>query len=176
MPSYTLHGKIETPISDKRFFETLRENKLSLGTERTAFLALLFYLGVRVTEALRLRKESFTVEGDKLFVDIGKRLKLSKRTPPLSVKLDRPFVKEIIETVSKTKPKRRIWKFSRVTAWKLCKKYDLHYPHFLRLNRITDLFQKGYKISEVRSWTGLTLAALDYYVGVVSTQRIGDNI
>jgi len=176
MPNYTRHGKIETPTSDRKIFKVLTEKKLSLGTERTAFLAILFYLGIRVTEALKLRKESFTVEEGKLFVDIGERLKHSKRTPPLSVKLGRPFVEDIIKTVDKTKPKQRVWKFSRVTAWKIAKNTFDSYPHYFRLNRITDLFHKGYKITEVKSWTGLTLRALNYYVGIVDTQRIGDNI
>jgi integrase len=160
----------------EKAFKILSENKLHLGTERTAFLAILFYLGIRVTEALKLKPENFTVESDKLFVDVGERLKHSKQTAPLSVRLHRPFVKEIVETVKKTKPKKRVGKFSRVTAWKIVKNTKLFYPHYLRLNRITDLFQKGYTIAEVKAWTGLTLRALDFYVGSVSTRKIGENI
>jgi len=176
LPNYTRNGKIETPISDKNFFRILTENKLSLGTERIAFLAILFYLGIRVSEALKLRPESFKIEGEKLFIDVGVRLKHSKRTPPLSVRLNRPFVDDIVKTVSKTKPTRRVWKFSRVTAWKIVRDTFDRYPHYFRLNRITNLFEKKYSVSKLKSWTGLTLSSLNYYVGVVSVSELGENI
>jgi hypothetical protein len=35
---------------------------------------------------------------------------------------------------------------------------------------------EDYTIAQVRSWTGLSLAALEYYVGVVDTQKMGDSL
>jgi integrase len=172
---YSIRGKVETPISDEQVFSILEKNKPSLGVEKTGFVTFLFYFGVRVSEALRMKPESFTIVKGKMFVDIL-RLKHSKTTSPLSVKTSRPFVNTIIASVEETKPKHRVWGFSRITAWKIIKKINLHYPHYLRLNRVTNLFHRGYTIDEVRSWTGLTLSALNYYVGVTSTRKIGDEI
>jgi hypothetical protein len=44
------------------------------------------------------------------------------------------------------------------------------------LSRITKFFVDGYTIAQVRSWTGLSLAALEYYVGIVDTQKMGDSL
>jgi len=50
------------------------------------------------------------------------------------------------------------------------------YPHYHRLTRITQFFLDGHTIAEVKSWTGLTLKALDYYVGLVSIHKMGKSL
>lgn len=173
MPYYTRNGKIQTPMSDEEFFRTLEEKKLKLGVKKTGYVAFLFYFGVRVSEALKMKPENFTIVGSSLFVDIGKRLKHSKTTSPLSVELNRPFVDEIVKSVERTNPNRRIWSWSRTTAWKIITKTFDRYPHYFRLNRITNLFDKGFKISQVQNWTGLTLSSLNHYIGTSDTREIG---
>jgi len=50
------------------------------------------------------------------------------------------------------------------------------YPQLFRLSRITNFFLEGWTIAQVRSWTGLSLASLEYYVGIVDTQKMGDSL
>jgi integrase len=173
---YSVKGKIETPISDEEFFSKLGRNQKKIGVKKTGFVAFLFYFGVRVTEALKMKPKNFTSKGNTLFVNIGKRLKHSKETPPLTVLLKRPFVSEIVKSVERTRANRRIWKFTRMTAYRLLRDTGFNYPHYMRLNRVTDLFSKGYSIDQIKSWTGLSLGALNYYVGIVNTREIGKNI
>ena len=51
-----------------------------------------------------------------------------------------------------------------------------NYPHFFRLSRITNFFDEGWTIAQVHSWTGLSLKALDYYVGLVDVKRMGESL
>jgi hypothetical protein len=37
-------------------------------------------------------------------------------------------------------------------------------------------FTEGYIIAQLRSSTGLSLAAFEYYVGIVDTQKMGDSL
>lgn len=48
----------------------------------------------------------------------------------------------------------------------------MKYPHYERLNRITSMFRNGHSIGEVQNWTGLTLKALDYYMGIIQTDDV----
>ncbi|MDG6222544.1 MAG: tyrosine-type recombinase/integrase [Candidatus Bathyarchaeota archaeon] len=176
MPNYTKKGKIELITSDTEFFNKVSNQQTQLGNEKTSFVCALYYFGIRVSEALNLTKESFTIKNKKLYVDVGQRLKHSKRTPPLSVKLDRPFVHNIVSVIQETDKGSKVWNFSRVTAWRIINKHFDKYPHYYRLNRITTFFDKGYPISKVKSWTGLTLKALDYYVGVSDVSKMGNDV
>lgn len=173
---YSRNGKIQITIDSKEFFNEVLKNQNILGQEKTAFVCTVFYLGIRVSEALRLRREDFTVKGDRLFVNVGKRLKHGLETPPLQVKTDRPFVSLIVSVVKATPKHERVWKFHRTTAWRFIAKNFSTYPHFYRLNRITTFFDDGYTINKVKTWTGLTLKALDFYVGLSSISEMGDSL
>jgi len=48
-----------------------------------------------------------------------------------------------------------------------------YYPHHLRLSRITNFFSRGFPIAQVRSWSGLTLSSLEFYVGTVDIEKMG---
>jgi hypothetical protein len=50
------------------------------------------------------------------------------------------------------------------------------YPHHLRLTRITGFFEDGRPITQVKSWTGLTLQALDFYTGKVAILDMGKSL
>ena len=176
MPNYTKNGKILVTVDDTKFFDSVKKNEKNLGKDYTAFVVLLYYFGIRVSEGLKLKREAFTISKGKLYVDIGERLKHSKRTAPVSVMLDRPYVSWIIDCAKNTERKQRVWKFSRVTAWRIVSKHFRCYPHFYRLNRITTFFDKNFPISKVKNWTGLTLSSLNYYCGISDTEEMGESI
>jgi len=176
MPHYTKQGKILITIGDQDFFDSVAKNEKKLGKANVALVCFLYYFGVRVSEALRLKPESFIVKKGKLYVDIGKRLKHSKSTAPLSVRLDRPYVSVIVDYAKRTEKNQRVWQFSRVTAWRFISKYFQCYPHFYRLSRITNFFNDDFPISNIKNWTGLTLSSLNYYCGISDIEKMGDSI
>lgn len=180
MPNYTLEGKILTPISPFKFKDLMSRGEFT-KEEHKALLAVLYYFGIRISEALSLTKSSFTIEQDTLYVKV-ERLKHSRKTQELSVLLDRPYVNYIVDLVNSIQYDDKLFPFSRVTGWRIVRKAIDRYPHFLRLNRITNLFKptperpQGYSIGEVRNFTGLTLNSLDYYVGLVKLKEIGEDL
>ena len=104
-----------------------------------------------------------------LVVDFHQRKKRGLEVPPLEIPLELPFVDLIVERVRKTKARRRVWNISGVTAWRIIKRAlgEKYYPHFLRLNRITRMFDDPTTtIPEIKSWTGIkTTQSLDVYIG-----------
>lgn len=175
MPNYRTHGKILTPLSDEEWTEYMEKGQF-VERNHKGFLALLFYTGVRQTEARRALKEQFRVRSQKLIFEVGKRLKHGLHTPPLNIPLDAAFVNEIVWAVDQTKPKRRVWPFCDKTAWNIVNRVLPGYPHYFRLSRITNFFDQGWTIAQVRTWTGLSLKALNFYIGLVDIDKMGDSL
>lgn len=101
--------------------------------------------------------------------------KLPTTTPPLEIPADAPFVESIIDSIRATKKGKRVWPYHRSTGWRIVKRV-FAYPHYHRLTRITQFFLDGYTIPQVRSWTGLSLRALNYYIGLVSISKMGASL
>ncbi len=174
MPDYRKYGKILTPLTDEEFEEGMRTGKFC-SRKHKGYVTLLFYFGVRKTEGLRARKEQFKVSRDLLYFDVGKRLKHGMLTPALNVRLDAPHVDEIVWAMENTEEGERVWPYSDKTGYNIVDRV-FKYPHFFRLSRITNFFLEGWTIAQVRSWTGLSLAALNYYVGLVDVTRMGESL
>lgn len=174
---YKLTGKILSPLSERQFLERMKDLKGFKDLKKhRPFVAFLFYFGVRVSEALKVTAQDIQVT-DKFFsVDIGQRLKHSKKTPPLILRINRPYVHELVSLVQDLEPEERLFSFSRVTGWRIVRRSFNRYPHYFRLNRITDLFERGFTITQIKSWTGLTLQSLEYYVGVVDNLKMGKSL
>ena len=174
MPHYRKHGKIQIPLSDQEFIAGMTTGKFC-SRKHKGFVALLFYSAVRKSEALKATKEQFTVTHGQLYFDVGTRLKGSMTTGPLNIPVDAPYVEEILWAVEQTEQGRRVWPYSKKTGYNIVAR-AFKYPHWFRLSRITRFFLAEWSIAEVRSWTGLSLKALDYYVGLVSVQRMGESL
>ena len=109
--------------------------------------------------------------------------KLPKTTAPLEIPVDAAFVESIIDSIRLTKKEKRVWPYHRSTGWRIVKRV-FAYPHYHRLSRITWFFMphpeigrpQGFSIAEVRSWTGLSLRALNYYIGLVSISKMGESL
>ena len=142
------------------------------------FCAVLYYFAVRQSEALKALKKQFTIDEavGELHFDVGQRLKHSKKTPALTIRLDVPYVNEVIWTVRNTIDGDRVFPYCRKTAYNIVSRVFPAYPHFFRLSRITRMFEDGWTVSEVRNWTGLTLNALNYYIGLANIRRRGRTI
>jgi len=174
LPWYRKHGKIETPLTDEEFLEGMKKGKF-VKPEHKGFVALLHYTAVRKEEALRAKREQFRLEPDQVIFDVGKRLKHGIHTPSLNIPLSAPYVDEIWKAVEKTKLGTRVFPYSSKTGYNIVSRV-FKYPHYHRLSRITNFFLDGYTIPEVHSWTGLTLSALDYYVGLVTVREMGESL
>jgi len=173
MPNYK--KKLTHALTEQEFVRGMHDGKFCKIPDHVGFVAFLHYSALRVSEALELFKEQFHVARNKLYVDVGDRLKHSHTTPPLPLSLDAPFMNVVLECVRQTKDEQRVWGYCRKTGYNIVHRV-FYYPHYHRLSRITQFFLDGYTIAEVRSWTGLTLKALEYYVGLVSIEKMGDSL
>ena len=166
MPRYK-HGK-QTDTIDLELFEK-RMNEKGLSTVVKSFVALLYWCGVRKSEAYERVREDFEITEPDLVVDFHQRKKNGLEVPALEIPLDLPFVDLIVKRVEKTRRGRKVWAISSTTAWRYVKQVlgEQYYPHFLRLNRITRMFDDPTTtVPEAKSWTGIkTTKALDVYIG-----------
>ena len=172
MPNYSKQGKIMIPLTPKQFIKGMSEGKFAREKHR-GLAALLYYTGIRISEALRAHKEQFSLYENRINFEVGKRLKRGANTPPLIISMKNIFANLIWEAAEETKPKERVWPYCRRTGYSIISRV-WNYPHHLRLTRITDLFSKGYTIPEVKTYTGLTLPALDFYIGVVAIEKMAE--
>lgn len=170
MPNYK--EKLTYPLSDEDFVKGMKKGKFCKTPEHLAFNAFLFYTASRLSEALNMKAKQFRISSGVLYVDIGERLKHSKITPPLEIPLEAVYVDSIVDSYSRVKKDKRVWPYCRQTGYNIVKRV-FYYPHYFRLSRITRFFAEGFTIAEVTSWTGLSLKALDYYVGLVSISKMG---
>jgi len=172
MPNYSKQGKIMIPLTPEQFIKGMEEGKFAREKHR-GLAALLYYTGIRISEGLRARKEQFTLYENRINFEVGKRLKRGATTPPLIISLNNIYASQIWEAAEETKKKERVWPYCRSTGYNIISRV-WSYPHHLRLTRITDLFSKGFTVPEVKTYTGLTLPALDFYIGVVAIERMAE--
>ena len=174
MPHYRKRGKIEIPLSPEEFEKGMKYGKF-IKENHKGFAALLFYSGVRKTEALRAVKKQFSFVKGVIFFDVGKRLKHGKVTSTLRIPIEKPFAEYIWKSIEQVKKdNKRIWPYSKKTAYNIIARV-WYYPHHLRLTRITDILEKK-NIVAAKSWTGLTLQSLEYYVGLIEMKEIAETL
>lgn len=174
---YSREGKIQTPLSDMDFKEGMDHGKF-LQQGHRAYCILLYYSAVRTSEAHRVLMRDFKFTQTAILFDVGERLKHSKTTPSLTIPLGAAYVPELKAWIEKAKSGDKVfsWK-SRKTCYNIIQRVPaFHYGHLFRLSRITNFFLEGWTIAQVKSWTGLSLAALEYYVGLVDTVKMGESM
>lgn len=173
MPHYTKKPKDLIPISKEQFIKGMNEGKF-VKRRHKGLASLLYHTGVRISEVLRAKKEQFTMLNDRIYFDVGPRLKHGYHTAPLPIYYRKLFVDEILFCVEHTKDDKRVWPYCRTTGYLIISRAFDTYPHRFRMTKITDLFQLGYPISSVRSWTGhKKIGSLDFYVGLVNIEEMG---
>jgi len=161
MPAYKFTR--EGIITRQEMEETLaKTNKLWLK----ALVSFLYVFGVRISEALRLKKEDFVVEGDKLVVTVPL---LKKRTSGpftnpthiLKADLNTPFVNYIVEWINQRQPGEFMWPLGRTwasvrkKAWMYIKELNPNVsPHIFRHTRLTKLALRGATGPDLMDWAG----------------------
>ena len=141
-----------------------------------AFVTLLWYVGCRVSEIIELTKAQFEITKELVKIDIPAKKQGIDRSPfQLNRKL--PYVNALAEYLeSRRGKKRRVFPFSRVTAWAIIKRAfgEKYYPHYFRLNRtVRFLNNKNVTTNEVRQWMAWkSLRTVENYLGY-SERTIG---
>lgn len=212
MPNYKT-GKVTEAISFDFFQEKVK--KANLLTESEAFMWLLYYCGVRKSEAFERVAEDVKMENGCFVIDFHQRKKRGAHAPPQKIPQSWPGIPSLIAVYEKAKKRRaqhkcifvyelhegaktRIWKrdgkpraikertskdvlahwlfpnIGSTQAWRIVKRVlgSKYYPHFLRLNRITEICKDPTtNFSRLKSFTGIkSFGALEYYMGTSSTE------
>lgn len=173
MPNYK--EKLVNPLTDYEFVKGMQTGRFVDPVKHRGLVALLHYSAVREMEALKSLRGQFRLTPNTLYYDVQLRLKHSKKTPPLPIPLSLPYVNCIVDSLLGVAPDKRVWPYCRKTGYNIVNRV-FAYPHYHRLSRITQFFLDGFTIAEVKSWTGLTLNALNYYVGIVSIDKMGRSL
>lgn len=96
-------------------------------------------------------------------------------TPPLTLPLAAPYMSELKAAILEAQisgPGTMLFPYCPKTCYNIVHRV-WNYPHLFRMSRITWFFQNKWTSTQIRSWTGLSLAALDYYAALVSTIQMG---
>lgn len=168
MPSYK--QKQTKPINLEEFRRVMDSGTFTQPLSHRSFLAFLYWLGVRRSEALERVKEDFRIENNLLIVNVPAKKEGMRQE--LELPVDLPYVNLIIEQVNRTLPGRRVWRFSHTTAWKIVKRAmgENYYPHFFRLNRATNFLEDPATTTpQMMGWFGWkSKRTVDSYIGFTS--------
>lgn len=153
--------KITSPMEYSEFKEGIRD----LPIMKQAFLTILFFAGVRVSEALALNSKDIRCVQDFVYIDFF-RLKGSKQTDPIPL----PKIDALSWLCSQ---EGKLFPFCRMTAFRLVKSVfpDL-YPHYFRANRFTKISEE-HGDAYVYSFTGICANSIDHYRQKVDIKKVG---
>lgn len=170
------HGKQKRMMENSTFWEAIEKGYFVKPTMHKAFVILIWYVGCRVSEIIELMRSQFTITEDSVQVEIPAK-KHGEERGPFTLKRELPNVNLLAEYIESRKiKKRRVFPFTRVTAWTIIKRAfgEKHYPHFFRLNRtVKFLNNKNITRNEIREWMAWkALETVDSYVGY-STRTTG---
>ena len=139
----------------------------SLAIGRQAFLSILFFAGVRVSEALALTSNDIDCTKDTIYIQFF-RLKGSKPTDPVPV----PRTDALNWLCGQDG---KLFPFSRSTANRIVEKAfpdPKLYPHYFRQNRFT-LIAERFPLATVVSFSGLNPSSVKHYLAKVDIKRVG---
>lgn len=163
-----------------------------------AFFWLLYYTGVRKSEAYERVASDFKTDGVHLIVDFHRRKKGGAEVPPLMLPLNWYGIDKIIRSVRialNFRPKEKAvyvykegkrmriikkdrWVFPKIQstkAWEIVKEVlgEEYYPHFLRLNRLTEIAQDPTaSLTRLKSFSGIkSTTALNSYLGTAKKEQ-----
>ena len=159
MPAY---NKKITRLMDYPEFE---QGLTDLPPDRQAFLSVLFFAGVRVSEALALTSSDISCTPEIIYIQFF-RLKGSKQTDPTPIPRTQ-YTRWLCEQEGKLFP------WCRKTGYNIVNRvFPSMYPHFFRMNRITKISEK-HGDAFVYSYVGICAQSIDHYRGKVSIRRVG---
>ena len=159
MPAY---NKKITRLMD---FDEFKEGIQDLPIHRQAFLSVLFFAGVRVSEALALNSNDITCTPDMIYVQFF-RLKGSNQTDPTP--LPRTDALEWL-----CEQEGELFTFCRKTGYNIVKRvFAQLYPHFFRMNRFTKVAEK-HGLATMINFSGLAPTSVSHYIAKVDIKTVG---
>ena len=197
MPKYK-HGKIIESLSFQEIQEKVAAAKPRMNREALAYFWLLYYAGCRKSEAYERTVEDCQIKEGSFIIDFHQRKKHGAEVPPLKFPLWFPGIDvacEQLKKATKRKPSKKLierftkqkrtterikakWLFPHIhrsQAGIIVKQIlgPKYYPHFLRLNRITEMCSDPQlSLSKLKSFTGIkSLDALQSYMGVSEKEQ-----
>ena len=191
MPKYKAGKQIEQlPFAEIQ--EKVAQAKPKITLEAESYFWLLYYAGVRKSELYERIVEDCQLTETHLIIDFHERKKGGLPAPPLEFPLWFPGLNVVCEQLEKARARRKSRKLIEKTVkgvrsteivrarWlfpHVHKTWALHivktilgsryYPHFLRLNRITEIScDPEANIMRIRSFTGIkTIRVIEGYLG-----------
>jgi len=172
------------------------DTNLSISDE--AYFWLLYYCGVRKSEAYERVAEDFEINETHLIIDFHKRKKGGAEVDPLELPLHWYGIDKLVQCVEKAKNRRPhkkavyvyvdkkrarqlkkdrwVWpKIQSTKAWQIVNKVlgEGYYPHFLRLNRLTEIAQDPTaSLTRLKSFSGIkSVRILDEYLGTSKKEQ-----
>jgi len=97
------------------------------------------------------------------------------KTPPLTLPVSASHMLILQNAIENTRRGDRLFSFSPSTAYLIIHRV-WNYPHLMRLSRISWFLQHGWTTIQIKSWTGLSMSAIDYYVGLVENIKMGESM
>lgn len=173
MPLYR-NGKLVKPLMLTELMRLLGESDLS--REKQTLIIFLYYSGVRVSEALRMRGRDFYHDDTNLYCHVGKRLKHGLVTKDLPLPLRATYVDWLKDYTKEAGPEARVWTFGRKSAYRACKSLGF-YPHYLRFNRATAFARAGKDLLKIKQWFGWVKAETAMsYLGELDIADLGESL
>jgi len=152
-------------ITRQMDYEEFKDGLTDLPQDKQAFLSVLFFSGVRVSEALALTANDVSCTPDIIYIQFF-RLKGSKQTDPTPI----PRTLYTSWLCNQDGP---LFPWCRKTGYNIVKRaYPSLYPHFYRQNRITKISEKRGD-AYVYSYVGICAQSIDHYRGKVDIKKIG---
>ncbi len=197
MPKYK-NGKITEQLSFQQILERVSKARKKLTLEAVAFFWLIYWCGVRKSEAYERTVDDCQLTDQFFIIDFHQRKKHGATVPALKLPLDFPGIiilrdqllaarkkrthrklfERTVKGIRSTEYKRDRWLFPHIQ-----KEWALHiiktilgknyYPHFLRLNRITEICSDpSSNIARIKSFTGIkTIRVIETYLGTTEKEQ-----
>lgn len=142
--------------------EEVNEMLPKLPDKVGVIMVLLYLLGMRISEVLKLERHDFTIEGDNLKVSIQVSKKRKHTSSPydpghtLRVKLDSPFIQNIVMPFLEANQfEGLLFPYKRQSIeYFFHKASDKISPHVFRKDRLTKLTEKGASEFELQDFAG----------------------
>ena len=149
-------------------YEEFEQGLYDLPQDRQAFLSILFFAGVRVSEALALTSNDISCTPDTIYIQFF-RLKGSKQTDPTPIP-------RTVYTSWLCSQEGNLFPWCRKTGYNIVHRAYLgFYPHFFRQNRVIKISIKRGD-AYVYSFMGICAQSIDHYRGKVDIIGVGKDL
>ena len=162
MPAYN------KKITRQMNYDEFRDGLTDLPINKQAFLSVLYFAGVRVSEALALTSNDITCTENTIYIQFF-RLKGSKQTDPTPIPRT-SYTNWLCSQEGK------LFSWCRKTGYNIVTRaFEGFYPHFFRQNRVVKISIKRGD-AYVYSYMGICAQSIDHYRGKVDIIDVGKDL